>query len=374
VRFLFSSTGGAGHFGPLAPFVRSCLDGGHDVLVTGPPGLAVPEDVAFREFDPPAPDDMAAAFRAMDGMSHDEGNAWILGEVFARLDATAAAPGLCTTITDWHPDLVVRESAEFGSAVAAERLGVPHVRVATGLAAMEDQVIQHAAPNVSTLREAHGLPPDPDGYALRSAPYCTLFPAGLEDGTAPGALRFRDPAWPPLARQTGRPLVYVTFGSVAGALPQVAGVYTAAITAVTGLDADVLLTVGRGADPDALGSLPPNVRVEQWVDQAEVLSRATAVVCHGGGGSTLGALAAGVPLVLVPLFAEDQHVNARQVTAVGAGRTATPEAASIRATLDKVLADERYRARAEAVATELAGQPSTDTFPSRALQVGTVNR
>jgi hypothetical protein len=374
VRFLFSSTGGAGHYGPLAPFVRSCLDGGHDVLVAGPSGLVVPPGVPFHEVDAPAPDAMAAAFQRLAGMSHDEGNAWIIGEVFARLDATAALPGLCAAITEWRPDLVVRESAEFGAAVAADLLGVRHVRVAIGLDAMEEQVIGLAAPNVSALRTAQGLPPDPDGRALRATAYYSLFPAGLEDGYVPGVRRFRDPAWPPLSRYVGRPFVYVSFGSVAGGMAELAGVYAAAIAAVAGLDADVLLTVGRGADPVTLGPPPRNVRIERWADQSDVLGRAAAVVCHGGGGTTLGALAAGVPLVVVPLFASDQHVNARRVTEVGAGRTATPDAEAIRAALEAVLADEGYRRRAEALATELAGQPSTDAFPSRAVQVGTVNR
>jgi MGT family glycosyltransferase len=134
----------------------------------------------------------------------------------------------------------------------------------------------------------------------------------------PRTARFRDPAWPAVAPGGRRPFVYVTFGSVAGGIPMLGGVYEAALAAVADLDADVLLTIGRGGEPASFGPVPAQVRVEQWVDQASVLARASAVVCHGGGGSTLGALAAGVPLVVVPLFAEDQHVNARRVAAVGA--------------------------------------------------------
>lgn len=177
------------------------------------------------------------------------------------------------------------------------------------LAATEERVTGLAAPNVS---------------ALRATAYYSLFPAGLADGYVPGVRRFRDPAWPPLSRYVGRPFAYVSFGSVAGGMAEPAGVHTAAIAAVAGLDADVLLTVGRGADPVTPGPPPRNVRIERWADQSDVLGRAAAVVCHGGGGTTLGALAAGVPLVLVPSFASDQHVNARRVTEVGAGRTATP--------------------------------------------------
>ena len=80
-----------------------------------------------------------------------------------------------------------------------------------------------------------------------------------------------------------------------------ASVYLEAMRAVEDLNTDVLITVGRDADPGMLGEPPPHVRVERWVDQATVLGHTAAVICHGGGGSVLGALAAGAPLVVVPL-------------------------------------------------------------------------
>ena len=69
-----------------------------------------------------------------------------------------------------------------------------------------------------------------------------------------------------------------------------------------GLDGhgSALVTVGRNVEPEALGPLPPRVRVERFVPQAHILPRSAAVVSHGGSGTTLGALAHGLPLVLVP--------------------------------------------------------------------------
>jgi UDP:flavonoid glycosyltransferase YjiC (YdhE family) len=84
------------------------------------------------------------------------------------------------------------------------------------------------------------------------------------------------------------------------------------------------------------------------------------VVCHGGSGSTLGALAAGVPLVVVPLFA-DQPLNARRVEAVGAGLVVRPpDPTAIRAAVRRVLQEEPFRAAAERLAAELRSQPPTD--------------
>ena len=80
----------------------------------------------------------------------------------------------------------------------------------------------------------------------------------------------------------------------------------------------MLVTIGRAADPAELGPLPANVHVERWVAQASVMPHAAAMVAHGGAGTTLAALTAGVPLVLLPQSA-DQPINARRVAELGAG-------------------------------------------------------
>jgi UDP:flavonoid glycosyltransferase YjiC (YdhE family) len=371
MRILFASTAGAGHFGPMVPFIRSALRGGHDVLVAGPPALGsgvAPTGATFWAVDAPPREEMAAVYEPLPSLSREEANALVISEIFGRLDATAALPRLREAITDWRPDLVLRESAELGSAVAAELHGVPHARIGIGLTVMERVLARYAGPNLDALRTANGLPSDPGLRVLTDSPFLTLFPAGLEDPTGPGpaaTLRFRDPEWANIVRTepADRPFVYLTFGSVVGSLPH-ATVFAEAVAAVTDLDAEVLLTVGQATDLELIGTPPPHVRVERWVDQLEVLGRAAAVVNHGGGGTVLGALAAGVPQVVVPLFASDQFLNAERLDAVGAGRLVTPAAEEIRAALDAVLTEPPYRDTAVALAAELAGQPDTDEFPA----------
>ncbi len=117
------------------------------------------------------------------------------------------------------------------------------------------------------------------------------------------------------------PLVYVTFGSVTAGehLPYFPALYRAAIDALAPLPVRVLLTIGDRRDPAELGPLPANVHVEEWVAQDAVVPHAAAVVGHGGHGTTLGALAHGVPQVVVPLFSIDQWANAAAVERAGAG-------------------------------------------------------
>jgi MGT family glycosyltransferase len=146
--------------------------------------------------------------------------------------------------------------------------------------------------------------------------------------------------------------------------------YGVALSAVAGLPARVLLTVGRDLDVDALPEVPDNVHVERWVPQQDVLAHASAAVVHGGSGSTLGALAAGVPLVVVPLFA-DQPQNARRVHEVGAGLSVEPNREDIpatirplRAAIEQVLSEPSHRERADALAAELRAEaPVDDAVP-----------
>ena len=67
-----------------------------------------------------------------------------------------------------------------------------------------------------------------------------------------------------------------------------------------------------------LGELPEGVRVEPYVDQMEVLSRASLFITHCGMNSVSEALYMGVPLLLFPLTGEQRAV-ARRVAELGAG-------------------------------------------------------
>ena len=86
------------------------------------------------------------------------------------------------------------------------------------------------------------------------------------------------------------------------------------------------------------------------------------MIGHGGFGTTMLALAAGVPQVVVPLFAGDQHVHAAQVASVGAGlRTSAPDLATeLPAALDSILNEPGSADQARAIAAEIAMLPDLD--------------
>ncbi|MGK5628951.1 macrolide family glycosyltransferase [Streptomyces sp. URMC 123] len=115
--------------------------------------------------------------------------------------------------------------------------------------------------------------------------------------------------------ETGREVVYVSLGSQFTRRPDF---YRSCVEAFRGTDHHVVMTVGQGVDPAELGELPANVEVHVSVPQLDVLAAASVFVTHAGMGSTMEALAHGVPLVAVPQMAE-QRVNATQIERLGLG-------------------------------------------------------
>ena len=117
-----------------------------------------------------------------------------------------------------------------------------------------------------------------------------------------------------------------------------------------------LVTTGPAVDPAAIRA-PANVSVRRWVRHADVLPYCSAVLTHGGHGTVIKALAAGVPLVVAPL-GRDQPDNAARVVHAGAGLRVSRKAsvADLRRALGRVLEEPRFRAAARRMAANLAAE------------------
>ena len=373
MRVLFSTTAGSGHFGPMVPLAKACLDAGHEVTVAAPASFAVAVAAAGLDhapFDDVPPEVLGPIYGRLFAVPPEEANRVVIADIFGRLDAQAALPGVTEIVARWRPDLVVREFCEFGSLVAAHKAGVPQVEVAIGLASGLADLLPIVAQPLAELDGIAGLPEGTAYQTLIAAPVLTSVPAEVdgEPETAGARVkRFRDAsltaeqaAPPPPWGDPDHPLVYVTFGSVAASLPPFAGVYRSALDALAGEPVQVLMTTGRAIDPGSLAPVPANARVEQWWPQASVMPHTAVVVGHGGFGTTMMALAAGVPQVVIPLFAGDQFLNAERVAAIGAGvcLDGGPGAlpALAHATAD-VLAQPAYAEKARGVAAAIAGLP-----------------
>lgn len=369
MRVLFATTANDGHFGPLRPFAVAFADAGHEVQVAAPASYAAALKNAgyvHAPFDDAPPELIGPVMARLPTLPFEEANSVVLREVFARIDARAALPGLLARIESWRPDVVLRESAELGSLAAAERAGVPHVHVSIGMHDLVDQFARETTEPLVELAHLAGLGDHRLTDALSVETVISSVPESV-DGVGP-TWRFRDPwlvdpAGGELPRPWGNPdhpLVYVTFGSVTGSLGPFDAVFAEALDGLADLPARVLMTVGRRFDAEQLLPLPANACVLPWWPQDAVLAHASAMLGHGGFGTTMGAFANGVPQVVAPIFTTDQLANGRHVAESGAGLTVDPGPGGVTqacALVPRLLEEASYAERARAVAAEIAALP-----------------
>ncbi len=372
MRILFAFTGGRGHADPLVPVARAAEAAGHTVAFTGRPAV-VPaiEALGFAVFvtGPDARNTPAARIplRELDAEREERD----LRDGFAVRNARVRAADMLELCDGWRPDLVVCDEVDFGSMVAAERLGLPHASVlviGAGSFLRRDLV----GDALAALRAEHGLPADPELKMLSRYLVLSPFPPAYRDPAFPlpaTAHSFRsfaadtlqggsEPPW--TVRVPGAPIVYFTLGTVFNL--ESGDLFERVLAGLGRLRVDVVATVGSQIDPEELGPVPGNVHVERHIDQSLVLPHCSAVVSHGGSGSVLGALAHGLPMVVLPMGA-DQPLNAARCEALGVARVldavrAAPE--EVAEAVSAVLAEPAYRAAAAALRDELAALPGPE--------------
>ncbi|MGC4941703.1 glycosyltransferase [Kribbella sp. DT2] len=368
MRALFSFTGGNGHVLPLLPIARALAVRGHEVLFTCQPAML--DTVRAAEFDAVESGGTtltAATYRgplvAVDRDAEVNG----IRDAFAGRVARERAPRIVKVGAEFGADVVVHDEVDFGAGVAAQRLGVPHASV-TVLAAGGMITPGLVDEPLHCLRAELGVGPGLDEF-LTIVPVMPSFRAAPLPATAPSirpdVLEGRESpdepavdAW--LAARPGRPLVYFTLGTV---FHQESGdLFTRVLAGLERVKANVVVTVGREIDPAELGRRADNVLVERFVPQRALLPRASVVVSHAGSGTVVSALACGVPLVLLPMGA-DQSWNADRCEVLGVGRVLDPltvSPADVAVAVEEVLANPAYRSAARVLQEEAELLPGAE--------------
>src|SRR5512135_2641425 len=265
---------------------------------------------------------------------------------------------LVEALEERRPDLVVRAATEYGGYLAAERWGVPQAALDIGpLAPYEDPVVLE---ELNTQRRHFGLGPVSDSWHPLRTLRAAVVPEAFYPPHArlPEARYYRPPAEadsvaldPAVAElPDDRPLALASLGSVAptmlGEHPRLLDI---SIEAIGGLPVTGVVALGAGRDPEQWrGARAPNVHLTSFVQQTTVLPACDVFVTHAGFNSVREALGAGVPIVALPIFAE-QPANAARVVELGAGvcldiEDVTPIA--LRSAVVRVLTEPTFRARA----------------------------
>jgi MGT family glycosyltransferase len=351
-RYLVYTSPARGHLYPIVPTLEELRRRGHEVVVrtlSSEVGLLRELGFEAEAIDPAIERREIDDWRARTPIGALQTS---LRGFFDR--AHYDGPDLRQAIEEESPDMLLVDINTWGAMAAAETagmpwatwcpyflpvpsrdappfgLGLPPARGALGrlrdrlLSPVLLGIYNRQAPVLDAVRTELGAPPvGRIERAMLRAPlmlYMTSEPFEYLRSDWPQSVRMVGPGvWDPPAKppswleEMGRPLVLVTCSTEFqndGKLVRVA------LESLAGEDVDVVVTTA-GEDPSSF-TPPPNARVERFVPHRPVLERAACVVCHGGMGITQKALAAGVPVCVVP-FGRDQFEVARRVEVAAAG-------------------------------------------------------
>lgn len=306
-----------------------------------------------------------------------------------RLPATLARIGA---------DAVIADLTEPAGALAARRLGIPHVTTVTGLPLMRDPALppayvgwRYRTSGTARVRNWGGhLVADRlmrpvaraeaeyrarwrlsgDDTALIQVAQCPRlldFPrAALAPGFHYGA-PWRLPQLPqPRPSNDDRPLIFCSLGSLQGSR---ARLFAAMTSACARIGARAVVAHGGGLTPAETAALPGDPLVRAWWPQRAILPHCAAAMLHGGFNTVLDALAAGVPIVALPIAFEQPGTAARIAHAgagvvVGAGRY---RPATLAHALTEVMTLPTYRAAAWQIADAMGGEGADGATRAAAL-------
>ncbi|WP_329110389.1 DUF1205 domain-containing protein [Micromonospora sp. NBC_01699] len=371
MRVLFTVSPGLGHLFPTISLAWALRAAGHEVLVaTAADGVAAairaglaavataPATAIDAIFVGTVGEPAGRAHRMRErgrqiaragGRTHD-----LLLRTFGQVSA-AMADRTVRLARWWRPELVVHSRLDGTGLLVARMLDVPAVEHGFNLL-REDDFAARFLPYLAEGFERHRVP-----LELPRRAVIHVAPPELMSGTGTGwSMRYvpynaggllPDWLWEPPAR----PRVLVTLGTV---VPRLAGVggLTGLLASAARVDAEFVLALGEDADLASLGRLPANVRPVGWTPLHPLLASCAAVVHHGGSGTTMTALSAGVPQLVLPHGA-DQFVNADLVARHGVGRQSEPEEVDSEL-LSAVLRDRAVRGAAQATARRMGELPA----------------
>ena len=369
-RILFTCRPLSGHFDPLLPLADAARAAGHLVaFASGDPVVDRARAAGYLAFEAgPAESfrgEWAPRFPHFRTLVGDAQREFFFTEIFANLELAPRAIDLESIMSAWRPRLVVHEVAELAAPLVSTSLGIPYVDVGYGALVPRALLMSAGAAAAPHWRARH-LEPHPLAGLLRHL-YIDPCPPALQipeiaDVAVVQQLRpivahehvDERPEW--LRDLPHDQTVYVTLGTIWNTDIDVFRLVLEALRDRVNL----IITIGRQNQPEMFGPQPAGVIIRSFIPQDELLPWCDAAVVHGGSGTMLGALAHGVPLLVLPQGA-DQWNNAERVAAAGAGRRLLRDEVTVDAIQDgttAILTDPSYRHAAMKVRGQIRAMPS----------------
>lgn len=370
MRILFSSWPGYGHLLPMVALIRAAQRADHEVVVSsGADMSAVIDQLGVRGHQSGVT--MAQSYARLPGaavisqLTPQEQAGFAAKHLFGA-GAVDRAADVADLVSTWRPDLIVHDTFELGAPAVAVAQGIRHVTHGYGPMSAENDFM---VSEIGSAMAAAGSPnPAP---AVFASPYLDICPPSMSAvaqtpwqaarGLRPSAGEVPDGALlpPEMAHLPHADSVYVTLGTVMNQAPDV---FRTVITGADRLPVNLIVTTGPGFDSTSLGPLPDAVVITDYLPQALVLPKCTAVVSHAGAGTMLGALCFGLPQLCLPQ-STDQPLNAAALEPTGAALVLSGDevtAESVETALGRLLGEPSFRASASRLRDEIAAMPSPD--------------
>jgi UDP:flavonoid glycosyltransferase YjiC (YdhE family) len=364
MRILFTSYPQYGHVNPMMPLALAARRAGHDVaFATGADMASYLERWGLEVWSV--------------GPTHAEASAKIPPSFRYFTDtAESRAVDLVARVRHWPPDLIVADEFELAAAMAATACNAGLVIHGLGLM-IPAQIWEPAEPDIAGLYQRWNVP---GGVAtVRDALYLEATPPILRlDGEriwrrtqplrpAPGPGIPNEPLPAAIDRLPYPDTVHLTLGTL---FHERYDVVETAIDGLRPLEVNVVVTTGPDSDPTRFGPQPEHVLVERYLPHALLLPRCRLVVSQGGAGIMLGALAHGLPQLMLPQGA-DQFFNAQVCTGAGAAlalpaEDLTPE--NVTAAALRLLQEPRFTTAAVTIGQHIRSMPSADQVLTRLVE------
>lgn len=370
MRILITSCPSHGHLNPVLPLASAARRAGHEVVVAT--GAEVISEVERRGLPAllvgPSRAEADAAFHTghpdLHLLSPEQRTKAAVDGLFVGAAAKRAAELVPWALT-WKPDIVVHEQTELAGALAAAHTGARHV--VHGLGPMPAHFWESMfAPGIERLCRAWQMPEL--AQALRFATYLDICPPSLQPDPEPVWQRIQ-----PMRPVAGQPIageelpasfhalpypqtIHLTLGTIFHESP---GVLETAIAGLRELPLNLVVTSGPTPDPARVGSQPPHVLIEPYLPHTQLLPHCRLVVAQGGAGIMLGALAHGLPQLILPQGA-DQFMNAEICVGTGAALALTPDVYSADAVFsaaERLLAEPDFERAAGGIRAEIDAMP-----------------
>ena len=348
-----------GHVFPLVPLALALRDAGHDVVVaTGGEALRVRESGLHVEdvvpstvrFGPIALRIMVTHPLVAKRELRGSGRLDFVSRMFGTVGDAMTEP-LQALARRWKPDVVVHEPL----AAAGSALGVPAVIHDVSLFDGLDLTAAVGARMKAAVRS-------PLTILRISPPSVAEFLGGRQMRFVAHSGDGEVPPW--LTEPGGKPRILVSRSTAPG--PGAGRMMAAVVKAAAHVDAEFVLV-----RPAKTGNLPDNVRTVGWVPLPRVLPFCDGIVHHGGAGTLLGALAAGVPQLVEP-GPGDRTGHANAVTKRGAGLAAGPREVTPEL-LTRLVEDPKLQRAAGEVRAEIATMPSPAEIVAQWEKVAPLN-